>query len=324
MVVIAQDDLLGVSAAVTASVQSGLFGALAASDSATAAELVAQTGLDLSAVSRVLDVLVAVGLVEQAGQRFAVDADLVARHAAFPGGVALTAGLFTLTPQYLLDGKTELAMDGDPGERSAAYQSTVAGLGQLFAPAAAALAKALPPCGGHILDVGCGSGIWSLALARRSPDAHVTGLDWPEVLTVFASEAESAGLSQRVHTVAGNMHEARLPRADVVLLANVLRLEPAERAKALLVRLADAVAPGGCLVVVDALAGGDQAREVARSVYALHLALRTRSAVVHGPGQVADWLQAAGLAQVQLVDFGVWPGAVAAVVAQRPALGSPG
>jgi hypothetical protein len=73
------------------------------------------------------------------------------------------------------------------------------------------------------------------------------------------------------------------------------------------------------LVVVDALAQGTPSREVARAVYALHLALRSREATVHAPHSVRAWLTEAGIEDVQALDFGVHPGAVAALYGTRSA-----
>jgi SAM-dependent methyltransferase len=82
---------------------------------------------------------------------------------------------------------------------------------------------------------------------------------------------------------------------DRILLANVLHLEPPHSARSLLRRMTAALAPGGELVVIDALAGGDPARDRARSIYALHLAMRTRRGRVHSRAEVERWCREAGL-----------------------------
>lgn len=318
-------DLFGVAAATTAAVESGLLGALAQGESFAASALATDLGLDPAAVARVLDVLVAARVVDRVSCRYALTAELLAMHRAFPGGLALTAMLYAGTGSYLRSGAGPLAMDGDNAQREGAYRATVGGLAVLFENAAAAFATAMvaelpadrasAPL--HILDVGCGSGVWGLSLAARLPAARVSGFDLPAVLEVFLATAAARGLADRAAALPGDMRETSLPTADVVILANVLRLEAAPRAEALIRRLVGAIAPGGTLVVVDALAEGSPDREVARAVYALNLALRTRNSGVHAPEQLRGWFRAAGLTDVRTLDFGVWPGAVAAVVGRR-------
>src|SRR6185437_14448272 len=109
-------------------------------------------------------------------------------------------------------------------------------------------------------------------------------------------------------------------RAHLVLVANVLRLETPERAASLVARLARAVAPGGGLLVVDALAGGTPERERARALYAVNLALRSHAGRVHDAGEIAAWLRAAGLGAPVTIDLGgssAPPGAVGALLARK-------
>lgn len=319
MIKLEPGDILGLAAAVNAVVETGLLAELGEPGGVGPAAA-KRLGLDPVAVARVLDVLVAARLVDQSGGAYVLAGELAAMHRAFPGGLGLTAFLYSGTGAYLRSGAPALVMDGDNATRGEAYRATVGGLAALFAQAAAAFSAAFAPGvpeGARVVDVGCGSGVWGLSLATAVAGARVTGVDLPPVLEVFQATAAGMGLAERVGTVAGDMHSVPIPEGEVVLLANVLRLEPPDRAEALLRRLAAAVAPGGALVVVDALAEGSPERDVARTTYALNLALRTHHAGVHPPERIRAWLAGAGLSDVRTVDFGVWPGAVAAVVARR-------
>jgi ubiquinone/menaquinone biosynthesis C-methylase UbiE len=135
----------------------------------------------------------------------------------------------------------------------------------------------LSPPGERVLDVGAGSGVWSLAMCARSPGTRVTALDLPAVLPGFLDRAERLGLAERIEAIPGDCHSTELHAASVdrIVLANILHLESPAHAAALMARIVPALKRGGELVVIDCLAKEGGARETARAIYALHLAMRT-------------------------------------------------
>jgi cyclopropane fatty-acyl-phospholipid synthase-like methyltransferase len=209
-------------------------------------------------------------------------------------------------------------MDADPASREAAYAPAVERLAVSFGDAATELASALGGAPPSILDVGAGSGVWSLQMARRCAVTRVTALDLPAVLDRFRDRARSLGLADRISAIAGDYHEVDVPPAayDRVVLANVVHLEPPDRAARLLSRARGWVRPGGEVVVVDAL-GRPPAEDSATAVYAIHLALRTGSGRVHARAQIEGWLRDAGLA-TRFVALTAPPGQLGAIVATAP------
>jgi SAM-dependent methyltransferase len=310
-------ELLGVAATIAAALRTGLLQELSRGR-ATARELSERVKLDPRATALALDLLACEGLAARDGDAF-VAGPVLELLAAGPGGLPMSLGLWAHTEKFLRTGESFMLMDLSPAEREAQYKNVVAGLGVLFEAPARELAAKLPARPARILDVGCGSGVWSLAMAERDPAARVTGLDLPAVVESFRERARSRGLAERIATIPGDMFAAEAPRAafDLVVIANVLRLEPVERAAALVRRFAGAVAPGGALLVIDALAGGTEARELARAVYALHLGLRTKQGRVHSPGEISRWLADAGLSKIQTIDVADGAGAIGALWGER-------
>lgn len=293
-------DTIGYAAALSAAVQTGLLSRLLERGD-TPAGHAAALGLDARATERVLDVLVAFGWVTREGETVRMTPQIATELAQSPGGAAQAIALWQHVPQFLKTGAPLVKMDG---EREQAYSNVVAALGRMFAPDAARLADRLARAPQRVLDIGCGSGVWSLALAQKYPAAHVTGLDLPAVLEAFRARAADLGVADRIATIPGDVHALDIPRAfDLVVIANVLRIESPERAKAIVDRAASAIVPGGQLLVVDALAGGTPEREQGRTVYGLHLAMRTDHGRVYTPAEVTAWMHGAGLRDVTPIDF---------------------
>lgn len=313
-------DLFAAASIVTAAQQTGLFRELL-SGPQTAPAFAKKLGLDHRATSLVLDALVTLELTTREDDRYEASQQVKSWIRPW-GGDDPRQHLWEHTALFLRTGEPLARMDGTPAEREASYRAGVAWLGRYLEPFARELAGKLSEAPARVLDVGCGSGVWSLTIAERFPTTHVTGQDFPQVLESFTARAQEMRLDGRVATIPGDMHAVELPAGgfDLVVIANVLRLETPERAASLLARLAAAVAPGGALLVVDALADGTPERERARALYALNLALRTQGGRVHGPAAFAAWLAAAGLGAIEAIELGGRagpPGAVGALLARR-------
>lgn len=308
---------LGIGATIGAAYQTGLLDALLAGP-ATASEYAGRLGLDLRAIERVLEVLRAFGLASRADGRFSASPALLELVESSPGGLELGVGMWAHTAEFLRTGVPFMRMDAAVAEREAGYRSVVSRLGKMFDAYARELAAHIRAAPRRILDVGCGSGVWSLAIAALHPAARVTGLDLPRVLDSFRARAAEHGLAERIDAIEGDVHEVAIPPQafDLVVIANVLRIETPERARNIVARAATALTANGTLLIVDALAEGIPERERALAIYALHLSMRTERGRVHSVPEITRWLSEAGLAHTEQLALST-PGPVGALLARR-------
>ena len=311
------DSIVGLSAAMTAASQTGLLMALTRR-AASAEDHARELSLNARSVERVLDVLVAFGVANREGNRFAPSAALTEYATMIPSGLEPILSLWSRTPEFLETGEPVLRMDAELAQREALYAKVVSSLGRFFAAAAREVALCIerPPV--RALDVGCGSGVWSLAIATRFPGTRVTGLDLPDVLRAFEARAAELGLGKRVETLPGDVHTVPIPSHtfDLVLIANVLRIEEPAQAQHIIERAAEALTPNGELVVIDAFGDGSPASEKALAIYALHLAMRTARGRVYTVREVQTWLSAAGLGATRALALPAEMGPVGAVFAR--------
>ncbi|WP_435022242.1 methyltransferase [Tundrisphaera sp. TA3] len=163
-----------------------------------------------------------------------------------------------------------------------------------------------------LLDVGGGTGIYSIAWLLRHPELRAIVWDRPEVLKVAVRLAESHGVADRMEFRPGDMLKDPVPEgADVVLLSNVLHDWDVADCWVLVSRCAAALHPGGRLLIHDVFLDDDQAGPLPVALYSAAL-FRMTEGRAYSTREYKAWLTAAGLIPGDviptLIHCGVLPG----------------
>lgn len=106
----------------------------------------------------------------------------------------------------------------------------------------------------RLLDCGGGDAVNAIALATASPDLTVTILEIPQTARIAERRIVEAGLEERIHVHAGDMHAAEFPGGfDVVLFAHQLVIWTMEENTELLRKAFRALRPGGHVVIFNSM-----------------------------------------------------------------------
>jgi len=122
-----------------------------------------------------------------------------------------------------------------------------------------------------LVDVGGGTGIYSIALLQKNPALRATVFDRPEVLKVADEFAEQYGVADRLTLRPGDMFADPIPEADAVLLSNILHDWDVAENTALVRRCADALRPNGRLLIHDVLLNDDHSGPLPIALYSAAL-----------------------------------------------------
>jgi len=194
----------------------------------------------------------------------------------------------------------------------------------MMAPAAEAVARLLGMGGARkaldILDVGAGSGIWSLTCARHDADSTVTVNDWPVIVKIATGFAQQFGLQNRFSAIPGNYHEAELgnDQFDLAIVANVTHIETPDGNVDLFRKIYGALKPDGEIAIVDVMpvqANG----QISAALYALGLGLRTESGQVHSSGALQAYLGDAGFKDSNMLPIEVPPYTMGMILGKKEA-----
>jgi SAM-dependent methyltransferase len=147
----------------------------------------------------------------------------------------------------------------------------------------------------RLLDVGGGTGIYSISILQRNPALEALVWDRPEVLKVAHEMGRLHGVSARLHLVEGDMFVDPVPAGvDAVLLSNVLHDWDIPECRSLLSRLAHALPSGGRIFIHDALLHDTQDGPLPVALYSAALFALTEGRAYSG-AEYAEWLRDAGL-----------------------------
>lgn len=156
----------------------------------------------------------------------------------------------------------------------------------------------------RLLDVGGGSGAFTITLCQIHPELASTILDFPNVLEVTRRRIALAGLEARVSLVAGNALKTEWPgQQDAVLFSYVSGSVSAEGVAELYRRAFRALVPGGSVIIHDFIVDDDRQGPVLTALWALQHATYTPDAVALTPGFVTGLLRDAGFVDVGVEEF---------------------
>jgi predicted O-methyltransferase YrrM len=169
---------------------------------------------------------------------------------------------------------------------------------------ARAVAQAVEVTGARqMLDLGGGSGAYSIAFAKAAPGLHSEIVDAPEVLALANDYVRKAGLADRISTRAGDMLSVPLEagKYDLVLLAAICHMFSPEENKQLIERAYAALAPKGRLVISDFVLEADKTAPRFAALFALNMLVGTRAGSSYSEPEYAAWLKEAGFAESKRV-----------------------
>ncbi len=172
----------------------------------------------------------------------------------------------------------------------------------------------------RMLDVGGGSGAYSIAFARNAEGLQADILDLPEVLPITEKHVLRAGLADRIRTRPGDLRSDTLGSGyDLILVSAICHMLAPEENRDLIRRCHDALNQAGRLVIQDFILETDKTAPRSAALFALNMLVGTRAGSSYSIDEYTGWLQSGGFPEVRHIRL---PGPSGLVVGTRSGKGN--
>jgi 2-polyprenyl-3-methyl-5-hydroxy-6-metoxy-1,4-benzoquinol methylase len=174
----------------------------------------------------------------------------------------------------------------------------------------------------RLLDVGGGSGAYSIAFARANPRLQADVFDLVTVVPIAERHIAEAGVADQVHTRVGDLErDAFGSDYDLVLLSAICHMLGPAGNRDLIRRAFQALVPSGRLLIQDQIMNAEKTAPRSGALFAINMLVGTANGSTYSEEQYAAWLREAGFSGVRRITL-VGPSDL--MVAERPAQDSGG
>lgn len=146
-----------------------------------------------------------------------------------------------------------------------------------------------------MLDVGGGSGAYSIEFARRKPDLQVTLLDLPDVIPIARDYVGTAGKLANFTFVPGDLRETDLgPGFDLILVSAICHMLSPDENLALIRKAHRLLNPGGRLIIHDFVLDESRTRPAHAALFAVNMLVNTEGGNSFTEAEYRGWMMEAG------------------------------
>ena len=313
------------SAALMAAVELEVFTAIARGQD-TIATVAKAVSISERNAERLLTVLVAMTLLTRDGDRFANAADVERFLVKDSDRYAGPWILFT-KPRWPAFGELSKRLRNPEENRLGAYvdftvedarryhaatYSIGMGAARLFSRSVDLNGRKL------LLDLGGGSGAYSIVATQTFPGLKAIVLDLPPVTVVADEYIAANNAADRVTTLSGDFTRTEFPRnVDVVVMASNLPQYEPDLIRLVVDKAFAALLPGGEMHLIGETLHDDRRGPLSAALWGLNEAIQHSTGLAHTESEVKGYLQGAGFADVAVHPF--VPGVLSRVAGRKPA-----
>jgi SAM-dependent methyltransferase len=155
----------------------------------------------------------------------------------------------------------------------------------------------------RVLDVGGGSGAYSMEMIRVSDRLRATVFDLPEVIGLSQRYVAEGGQGEMIDFLPGDLQTDDFGRGyDLVFVSSIVHMFSPDKNVELTAKCAQALKPGGRLVIKDFIISEDRTWPPDAALFALNMLVGTQAGDTYTEAEIRAWMEQAGLTNIERKD----------------------
>ena len=291
----------------------------------TETALVEETGLRPVDVDRLVSCALSLELLDWDGDHLVntldVEAYLVEGKARYAGAWMMftrpdVGGWFGMTEKMRIPDSSKLGMYQELTVESARkYHRATASIG--FGAARRFVKTVDLSTRRHLLDLGGGSGAYSITAVEHFKELRATVLDLPPVVIATQEYIADAGVQDRVETLGADFTVGEFPsQVDVVVMASNLPIYDSEIIGGVVSRAFRALEPGGEMHLIGEMLNDNRKGPVDAAMWGMNELICGSEGRAHTRAECQKYFASAGFVDIEVIDF--VPGILARCVGRKP------
>jgi predicted O-methyltransferase YrrM len=198
-------------------------------------------------------------------------------------------------------------VDARPQRDEAEVRAFIGGMHAIALDLAPKVAAKLDLAGvRRLLDLGGGPATYAIIFAQANPELTATVFDLPLPIEIAKENIAKDGLTGRVDILAGNFLKDDIGTGyDFIWVSQILHSHDEGQCKLIIGKAMAALAPGGTLAIQDFYLNPDGASPTGAAMFGVHMLAVTPRGRAYTHGEVAEWMQEAGLAAPEYIQSGM-------------------
>lgn len=152
-----------------------------------------------------------------------------------------------------------------------------------------------------LLDVGGADGWFSIQVCLRHPSIKCRTFDLPEVAPVAKKKIEGFGLSNRIEVLSGDFTKDHLPKADVIVMGNIIHGMNEEAKQKMFKKVYDSLLPGGVFITVENIIDDERRQNTFGLLMSLNMLIENGDAFDYTFNDFQRWAKAANFTRTEIM-----------------------